>query len=107
MKFINLTDQSIKTQGQIRKENPNVSLPRIWNDNVYELLNIQPVFDTPKPAPSTDVKIVYEDGAELIVSPVGLQFVLMGLIQFIRMWFGMSSHDLKASLQSTVTTEKL
>lgn len=58
------TTGEIKTQGQIRKENPNMSLPRIWNDNTCVALNIEPVLRSPKPEPTAPYKIVLRDGAE-------------------------------------------
>ena len=52
----------VKTQGQIRSDNPNVSLPKVWNDNVNESLGIDPVLITPQPAPSADFKVVVRNG---------------------------------------------
>jgi hypothetical protein len=52
----------VKTQGQIRSDNPNVSLPKVWNDNVNETLGIDPVFASPKPEPSGDYKVVVRNG---------------------------------------------
>ena len=54
----------VKTQGQIRSDNPNVSLPKVWNDNVNETLGIDPVLITPQPAPSADFKVVVRNGVE-------------------------------------------
>lgn len=54
----------LKTQGEIRKLNPNVSLPKVWNDNVYDALGIDPVFETPKPDTTGDYKVIVRDGAE-------------------------------------------
>ena len=54
----------LKSQGEIRKLNPNVSLPKVWNSNVYETLGIDPVLETPKPDTTGDYKIVVRDGAE-------------------------------------------
>jgi hypothetical protein len=54
----------ILTQGQIRKLNPNVSLPKVWNSNVYDTLGIDPVFETPKPDTTGDYKVVVRDGVE-------------------------------------------
>jgi hypothetical protein len=54
----------VKTQGQIRRDNPNVSLPKVWNDNVNETLGIDPVLISPAPAPSADFKIVVRNGVE-------------------------------------------
>ena len=54
----------VKTQGQIRSDNPNVSLPKVWNDNVNETLGIDPVLIAPAPAPSAEFKIVVRNGVE-------------------------------------------
>ena len=54
----------VKTQGQIRSDNSNVSLPKVWNDNVNETLGIDPVLISPAPAPSADFKIVVRNGVE-------------------------------------------
>lgn len=54
----------LKSQGEIRKLNPNVSLPKVWNDNVYDALGIDPVLETPKPDTTGNYKIVVRDGAE-------------------------------------------
>ena len=43
------TTGEVKTQGQLRKENPNMSMPRVWNDNVHDALNVDPVLAAPKP----------------------------------------------------------
>ena len=52
----------VKNQGQIRRDNPNVSLPRVWNANVCEVLGIDPVLASPKPDTTGDYKIVVRDG---------------------------------------------
>jgi hypothetical protein len=54
----------VKTQGQIRSDNSNVSLPKVWNDNVNETLGIDPILISPAPAPSADFKIVVRNGVE-------------------------------------------
>ena len=54
----------VKSQGQIRSDNPNVSLPKVWNDNVNKTLGIDPVLIAPAPAPSADFKIVVRNGVE-------------------------------------------
>jgi hypothetical protein len=54
----------VKSQGQIRKDNPNVSLPKVWNENVNETLGIDPVLESPRPAPSADYKSVVSSGVE-------------------------------------------
>ena len=47
--YRNRTTGEIKSQGQLRKENPNMSLPRSWNSNVHDALNVDPVEYAPKP----------------------------------------------------------
>ena len=39
----------IKSQGQLRKENPNMSMPKVWNSNVFDALNVDPVLAAPQP----------------------------------------------------------
>jgi hypothetical protein len=43
------TTGEIKSQGQLRKENPNMSMPKVWNDNVFDALNVDPVLAAPQP----------------------------------------------------------
>lgn len=63
MKYINLETLEVKSQGEIRKDNVNMRLPRVFTDNVLTLLNIAPVFETPKPTVSI-VQRVIADGVE-------------------------------------------
>ena len=44
------TTGEIKSQGQLRKENSNMSMPKVWNTNVYDALNVDPVLRAPKPS---------------------------------------------------------
>jgi hypothetical protein len=64
MEFRVRSSGELKSQGDIRKLNPNVSLPKVWNDNVHDALGIDPVFETPKPDTTGDYKVVVRDGAE-------------------------------------------
>ena len=64
MEFRVRSSGELKSQGEIRKLNPNVSLPKVWNENVYEALGIDPVLETPKPATTGDYKVIVRDGAE-------------------------------------------
>lgn len=54
----------LKSQGELRKLNPNMSLPKIWNESVHDALGVDPVFKTPKPDTTGDYKVVVRDGAE-------------------------------------------
>lgn len=64
MEFRVRSSGELKTQGEIRKLNPNVSLPKVWNSNVYETLGIDPVLETPKPDTTGDYKVVVRNGVE-------------------------------------------
>ena len=54
----------VKTQGQIRSMHKNVSLPKVWGENVHESLGIDPVTPTVQPDPSGDYKVVVRNGLE-------------------------------------------
>lgn len=54
----------VKTQGQIRSDHPNTSLPKVWTEATCDGLGIDPVFPSPQPAPSGDYKVVVRDGVE-------------------------------------------
>jgi len=45
--YRNRTTGEVKTQGQWRAANPNMSLPRVWNNNVLDALNIDAVLRSP------------------------------------------------------------
>jgi hypothetical protein len=48
--YRNRTTGEVKTQGQWRAANPNMSLPRVWNSNVCDALDLDPVLASPKPS---------------------------------------------------------
>ncbi len=52
----------VKTQGQIRSDHPNTSLPKVWTAATCESLGIDPVLPSPQPTPSGDYKVVVRDG---------------------------------------------
>ena len=52
----------VKSQGQIRNDNKNMSLPKVWNANVCDALGVDPVLAAPAPAPSGDYKSVVRNG---------------------------------------------
>lgn len=47
--YRNRTTGEIKTQGALRRDNPNMSMPRVWGDSVCDALNVDPVLAAPKP----------------------------------------------------------
>lgn len=52
----------LKSQGECRKLFSNVSLPKVWNQNVFDSLGIDPVLITPKPE-TTGYTQAVRDGA--------------------------------------------
>jgi len=53
----------VKSQGQVRNDNKNMSLPRVWTANVCDALGVDPVLATPAPSPSAAYKSVVRNGA--------------------------------------------
>ena len=53
----------VKSQGEIRKLHPNVSLPRVWDAKVCEFLGIDPVLAAPVPE-VTDLQIAVQSGVK-------------------------------------------
>jgi hypothetical protein len=47
--YIKLETGEIKTQGQWRAENKNVSLPRVWKAATLDFLGLTPILASPKP----------------------------------------------------------
>ena len=45
--YRNRTTGGVKTQGQLRKENPNMSLPRVWKAATLDALDLDPVLRSP------------------------------------------------------------
>jgi hypothetical protein len=53
----------IKSQGDVRKMFPNVSLPRVWDEGVLNYLGVDPVFESPTPT-TTRYQTAFKDGVE-------------------------------------------
>jgi hypothetical protein len=60
--YLNRNSGEVMTMGQIRKLFSNVSLPKVWNQNVFDSLGIDPVLITPKPE-TTGYTTAVRDGA--------------------------------------------
>lgn len=60
--YRNRTTGEVKTQGQWRKLNPNISLPRVWTTNVFDTLNIDPVLPGPKPTEVGQYQVISREG---------------------------------------------
>ena len=57
------TTGEIKTQGEWRAEFPNMSMPKVWDSNVCDSINVDPVLASP-PATTTAYQISVRDGVE-------------------------------------------
>ena len=54
----------IKTRQEVLELNSNISLPRVWNDDIHDVLGIDPILPTNPPSPSSEYKEVVRDGIE-------------------------------------------
>jgi hypothetical protein len=61
--YRNRTTGEVKSQGQWRAANPNMSLPRVWNDSVLDALDLDPVLRSPA-ATTTAYQTSMRDGVE-------------------------------------------
>ena len=61
--YRNRTTGEVKSQGEWRSANPNMSLPRTWSSATLDLLDIDPVLASPA-ATTTAYQISVRDGVE-------------------------------------------
>lgn len=61
--YRNRTTGEVKSQGAIRRDHPNMSIPRVWNDGVCDALNVDPVLPGARPTPGQYQNVV-RDGVE-------------------------------------------
>ena len=52
----------VKSQGQVRLDNKNMSLPKVWTASVCDALGVDPVLAAPAPEPSAAYKSVVRNG---------------------------------------------
>ena len=52
----------VKSQDQVRSDNKNMSLPKVWTASVCDALGVDPVLATPAPEPSAAYKAVVRNG---------------------------------------------
>jgi len=51
--YRNKTTGEVLSQGQVRAQHPNTSLPRVWGADTLAFLNVDPVLAGAQPTPST------------------------------------------------------
>ena len=61
--YRNRTTGEVKSQGEIRRDHPNMSIPRVWNDGVCDALNVDPILPGARPTPGQYQNVV-RDGVE-------------------------------------------
>jgi len=61
--YRNRTTGEVKSQGQWRAAFPNMSLPKVWNSNVCDAMNLDPVLASPA-ATTTAYQTSVRDGVE-------------------------------------------
>ena len=57
------TTGDLKTKDQLKAENPNMSLPKVWNDYTFDALNVDPVLASPA-ATTTAYQTSVRNGVE-------------------------------------------
>jgi hypothetical protein len=57
------TTGELKTQGVLRKENLNTSFPRVWGDNVLNMLNVDEVLSSSPPSGVGPYQVAQPNGA--------------------------------------------
>jgi len=57
------TTGEVKTQGQWRADNPNMSLPRVWRAATLDALNLDAILRSPQ-ATTTEYQTSFRDGVE-------------------------------------------
>jgi len=62
MKHRKRTDGSLVTKSQLKAENTNTSLPKVWTEATLEFLGVDPVLASPKPDVG-DYEVAVADGA--------------------------------------------
>jgi hypothetical protein len=65
MKYRKRSDGSLATKSQLKAENPNTSLPKVWTVATLEFLGVDPVLASPKP-PVGDYEVATRDGVEQV-----------------------------------------
>ena len=62
MKYRKRTDGSLATKSELKAENTNTSLPKVWTEATLESLGVDPVLASPKPELG-DYEVAVADGA--------------------------------------------
>ena len=58
------SDGSIKTKEELIAANKNMSMPKVWGEDVHKALGVDVVFETPQPDLSGNYKKIIRDGVE-------------------------------------------
>ena len=56
----------VKSKAQVKRDNPNTSLPSVWTAETLDVLGVDVVFATPRPAPSEAYRRSVRDGVEFV-----------------------------------------
>lgn len=52
----------VVSQGELRRRNSNTSFPAVWDESVFEHLQIDPIFASPQPSNTDPLKTVRQNG---------------------------------------------
>lgn len=62
MEFRNRTTGDVNTASELKALHPNTAFPRVWDNSVLDMLNVDAILAAPKPIPSTNVKTIRRNG---------------------------------------------
>jgi hypothetical protein len=66
MKYRKRTDGSLATKSELKSQNTNTSLPKVWTEAALEFLGVDPVLPSPKPDVG-DYEVAVADGARFVL----------------------------------------
>ena len=52
----------VVSQGELRRRNSNTSFPAVWDQSVFEFLQVDPVFFAPQPSNTDPLKTIRKNG---------------------------------------------
>ncbi len=65
MEFYNIEEEKSYTLNDLKRKYPNVSFPRTISEETLTRLGYAVVFESPRPTPSSNLKMIQRDGVEL------------------------------------------
>ena len=90
----------VKSQGEIRRDNPNTSFPSQWTQTTLDALGLDPVLNGAQPTPGF-YQVVAQDGVEQINGQWFTKFILVDMDQEAK-----DAKDAQCKAANKATAEK-